>query len=114
MAKIERVLKCDFYMLLHDIDDGIRNGNISATLEEETEYDIPGGKAVFKVYERYSFFGGNRVSLAVLAIKQGDITKLCAVSSGGSRGFIKINTLSESAFIEKLSKIIEKYEACDG
>ena len=112
MAKLGRILKCDLYSLMHDIDEGIRHGNVSASLEEETEYDIPGGKVMLRVYERYSFLGGNRVSLTILAVNQGGTTRLCATCTGGSSGiFFKLNTVGEGAFLEKLEKILAKYDA---
>ncbi len=109
MAKLERTLKCDFDMLLHDIDEGIRE-SISASLEEMTDYDIPGGRVAMRVYERYSYFGGNRVSLTVLAIKQGDTVRVCGASSGGSQGiFFKVNTVGEKSFLGKLSQVLDRY-----
>ena len=109
MAKLERTLKCDLDMLLHDIDQGIRE-SISASLEEMTDYDIPGGRIALRVYERYSYFGGNRVSLTVLAVKQGDTVRVCGASSGGSQGvFFKLNTVGESSFLGKLSHILDRY-----
>lgn len=110
MAKLERVLKCDMYSLLHDIDAGIRE-SISASLEEETVEQIGSATVVMRVYERYSYFGGNRVSLTVLAIKDGEKVRLSAVSSGGSQGiFLKFNTIGEKSFLSKLSQIVDTYQ----
>ncbi|MBE6572688.1 MAG: hypothetical protein E7656_10610 [Ruminococcaceae bacterium] len=110
MAKIARVLKCDLNDLLHDIDSGIRE-SISASLEEMTDYDIPGGSVALRVYERYSYMGGNRVSLTVLAVKQGDTVNVCGISSGGSQGiFFKINTIGENSFLAKLEEVLDRYQ----
>jgi hypothetical protein len=59
------------------------------------------------VFERYSWSGGNRVSLSVTLFK-GDEDKiyLSAITSGGSQAvFFKLNTLGEEAFLEKLRKL---------
>lgn len=110
MAKIARILKCDLDTLLHDIDEGIRE-SISASLEEMTDYDIPGGRVAMRVYERYSYFGGNRVSLSVLAVQQGETVNVCGISSGGSQGiFFKLNTIGEESFLGKLSQVLDRYQ----
>ena len=109
MAKLERVLKCDMYSLLHDIDSGIRE-SISASLEEETVEQIGSVTVVMRVYERFSYFGGNRVSLTVLAVKDGEKVHLSAVGSGGSQGiFFKLNTVGEKSFLSKVAQIVDSY-----
>lgn len=96
-------------MLLHDIDQTIHQ-SISASLEEFADYDIPGGRVALRVYERYSYFGGNRVSLTVLAVKQGDTVRVCGASSGGSQAiFVKLNTVGEKSFLSKLSQLLDRY-----
>ena len=109
MAKIARILKCDLDELMHAIDSHIRE-SISASLEEMTDYDIPGGRVALRVYERYSYMGGNRVSLTVLAVKQGETVNVCGISSGGSQGiFFKINTIGENSFLAKLEEVLDQY-----
>ena len=61
------------------------------------------------VFERYSAFGGNRVSLSVTLYQEGDgPVQLSAISSGGSQAiFAKVNTFSEEAFLNKLREIVD-------
>ena len=61
-----------------------------------------------RVFERYSYMGGNRVSLNVTLFQAGDgPVELSAISSGGSQAiFFKINTLGEEAFLDKLREIL--------
>ncbi len=111
MAKLERTLKGDFYTILHDIHDGILGGSVSASFEDESDLSVPGAKVVTRVYERYSYMGGNRVSLAVTLVSSGDKVHLSAITSGGSQAmFFKINTFGEGAFLDKLREIVDRYE----
>ena len=61
-----------------------------------------------RVFERYSYMGGNRVSLNVTLFQVGDgPVELSAITSGGSQAmFFKINTLGEEAFLDKLREIL--------
>ena len=60
------------------------------------------------MYERYSWSGGNRVSLTLtLAGSQGSYF-LSAITAGGSQGtFFKLNTLGEEAFLDTIAPVIE-------
>lgn len=113
MAKIERYVDVDLDLLLQKIDDGILSG-ISATLEDTSSIELAHGKkAVFKVYERYSAFGGNRVSLSIFATDAAANGKvfLSAIAAGGSEAmFFKINTFGEEAFLDKLVEIIDDFD----
>ena len=107
MAKIERNLKGDFYTILHTIHSGIMGGSISASFEDESFFDMPGGRVVTRVYERYSYMGGNRVSLSLTLVESGGEIKLSAITSGGSQAmFFKINTIGEEAFLDKLRELL--------
>ena len=109
MAKIERTLNGDFHSILQTIHSGILGGSISASFEDESFFEIPGGQVVTRVYERYSYMGGNRVSLSVTLVGQGTNVRLSAITSGGSQAmFFKLNTWGEEAFLDKLCKIIDK------
>ena len=111
MAKLERTLSGDFYNVLHEIHDGILGGSISASFEDESDLSVPGAKVVTRVYERYSYMGGNRVSLSVTLVGTDGKIHLSAITSGGSQAmFFKINTFGEEAFLDKLREIVDKYE----
>lgn len=109
MAKLERVFVGDFDQLLEKIENGITNGSISASLEDSADYCVGSARCSVRVFERYSYFGGNRVSLSV-TLFQGEDGKihLCGISSGGSQAvFFKVNTLGEAAFLEKLCDLLQ-------
>ena len=108
MAKLECTLNGDFSYWLSKIDIGILDGSISATLEDQSDFCSGDAKCSVRVFERYSYMGGNRVSLSVTLFQNGDSPiYLSAVTSGGSQAmFFKINTWGEEAFLDKLREII--------
>ena len=107
MAKLEKTITGNFDEILHRIEDGILNGSISATLEDSSDFRIGDIRCSVRVFERYSFIGGNRVSLNVTLFCSEDTIHISAIASGGSQAvFFKINTFGEEAFLDKLREII--------
>ena len=108
MAKLERILRADFNGLVKRIEDGILNGSVSASLEEKSDFNVGGARCSVRVFERYSSFGGNRVSLSVtlFQVSNGDI-HLSAITSGGSQAVLfKMNTVGEETFLAKLNELL--------
>lgn len=108
MAKLERRVNENFSKLLGRINEGILNGSVSATLEDSSDFRSGTAKCSVRVYERYSYMGGNRVSLTVTLFQNGD-EPVCvsAITSGGSQAmFFKMNTLGEEAFLDKLRELL--------
>ena len=111
MAKLVRTLSGDLSTVLQYCDSAV-NKSISATLEDSDEYSINGVRVATRVYERYSYIGGNRVSLAITAVAHDGEVRLTAITSGGSQAlFFKINTFGESSFLESLAKELDRYGA---
>ncbi len=109
MAKLEVALKGDFDELIAKIERGIINGSISASLEDSSDFEIGSSRCSVRVFERYSYTGGNRVSLNVTLYKDDSDEDVClsAITSGGSQAtFFKMNTLGEEAFLDKLREIV--------
>lgn len=108
MAKLERTLNDNFNMILAKITEGIINGSTSASLEETSDFYGENSRCSVRVFERYSYMGGNRVSLSVTLFQEGNgPVKMSAITSGGSQAmFFKINTLGEEAFLDKLREIL--------
>ena len=65
MAKFEKRLSGNFNSWLERIENGILSGSISATLEETTDFRQGDARCAVRAFERYSYAGGNRVSLTV-------------------------------------------------
>ncbi|WP_426348514.1 DUF6054 family protein [Alloiococcus sp. CFN-8] len=108
MAKLEKVLNGNFNVLIKVIEDGILNGSMSASLEASSDFRSGDARCSVRVFERYSYAGGNRVSLNVTLFQAGDgDIQLSAITSGGSQAmFFKINTWGEEAFLDKLKEVL--------
>ena len=111
MAKYESEIKTRIGTLADYLHNEILNGSISASYEDGTDYTVGNVHVIFNVYERYSYMGGNRVSLAVTLTDAGDgVVHLCAITSGGSQAmFFKINTFGEEAFLATLEDVVRTY-----
>ena len=112
MAIYENRVRADFNLFSDYLDNVILNGSISATYENGGTYKFGDRWISMRVYERYSYAGGNRVSLSImLAEEENGYIRICAVTSGGSQAlFFKINTWGEEAFLDKLKAAVEAYE----
>ena len=108
MAKLERVINADFGQLLSRIENGILNGSMSASLEDSSDICDGCARCSVRVFERYSYMGGNRVSLNVTLFQNGKgPVYLSAITSGGSQAvFMKFNTFGEEAFLDKLRELL--------
>ena len=67
MAKFERAVEGDFKTIVDALHAAVMDGSASASFEEESDMSGDGYDCAVRVYERYSWFGGNRVSM-VLAV----------------------------------------------
>ena len=112
MAKREYRLRTDLPSLINAIDAGIMRG-LSSSFEAGSDYRSGDVHVVVRVYERYSFLGGNRVSLSVTAVEDrnsGEVF-LSAITSGGSQAmFWKLNTFGEHNFLNKLDEIVQGFQ----
>lgn len=107
MAKWETTVQGDFQEILSRIEDGILNGSVSASLEDGSDFSTPDARCSVRVFERFSYMGGNRVSLSVTLFESGGNIHLSAITAGGSQAiFFKINTLGENAFLDKLKELL--------
>ncbi len=109
MAKFEHSVKGDFREVIHRVEEGILGGSISATLEEYSDFASGSARCSVRVFERYSYMGGNRLSLSVTFFQNGGSPiHISAVTSGGSQGvFFKLNTFGEEAFLDKLKDLFQ-------
>lgn len=111
MAKYESCLRGDFDKIIKVIDNAVMNGSISATLEDSSDFTCGDTRCAVRVYERYSWSGGNRVSLNVTLVSSANNIFVSVIASGGSQAVLfKVNTFGEEAFLETLSSALEQYE----
>ena len=108
MAKLEKRIQGNFNELLERIERGILSGSISASLEDSSDFQTANARCSVRVFERFSYAGGNRVSLSVTLFQGEDgVIQLSAITAGGSQAvFLKINTWGEEAFLQKLEEIL--------
>lgn len=110
MAKLVCSLNGNFDEILNNINDGILRGSVSASYEDGYDFNEDGVRCAVRVYERYSYFGNNRVSLNITLLQASGEIRICAVTSGGSQAmFWKINTVGENTFLDKLEEVIRPY-----
>ena len=103
MAMLQRKLRGNFDSILAKVESAVMEGSMSASLEESADYRTATGRCSVRVFERYSYTGGNRVSMSVTLFQSGEDVHLCAITSGGSQAmFFKLNTWGEEAFLQTL------------
>ena len=108
MAKFECTVTGDFDAVLSRLHEGILNASMSASYEDGSDYSAGGVRCAVRVYERYSWSGGNRVSMSLTLVGKGRELFLSAITSGGSQAmFFKINTWGEEAFLDTLRQVLD-------
>lgn len=109
MAKYETFLRGDFDWAMKYFHNGILKSSMSASYEDGSDYRTGTLRCAVRVYERYSVAGGNRVSLNLTLVGDGEELFLSAITAGGSQAlFFKMNTLGEEAFLGTLRKLVER------
>ena len=108
MAKLIKNIPGDFDAIVENVTSGIMSGSISASLEDSWSMKDGNSRIAVMVFERYSYFGGNRVSMNVTLYQEGDgPVHLCAITAGGSQAmFFKVNTIGEESFLDTLREIL--------
>ncbi len=111
MAKYRSVIHGDIAHFIDYLDSKLYANSMSLSKEEEMCAEVNDVKVVMLVYERYSYSGGNRLSLNITLVADGDDIHVLAASSGGSNGvFFKFNTWGEDNFIGVLADIVDAYD----
>ena len=108
MAKLEKTLSGNFDQILQRIEDGVLGTSVSASLEDSCDWQGEDSRCSVRVFERYSYAGGNRVSMNVTLFQAGKgPVKVCAITSGGSQAmFFKLNTWGEESFLDSLNRAL--------
>lgn len=110
MAKYETRLRGDFDETLRYFHDGIFQKSSSASYEDESYVQYAGVRCCVRVYERYSWSGGNRLSMTLTLVGDGEELFLSAITAGGSQGMVfKFNTLGEKFFLDTLRELAERH-----
>ena len=115
MAKYTDHLQGDFVEIVKFIHNDLWQQSASLSLEESYETTVNDKRVEQRVYERFSYAGGNRASLSVLFTETEDGADVCGISTGGSQAvFFKINTLGEYAFLETLQTAVNHWKSNAG
>lgn len=109
MAKLETTLRGDFHRILDTLENRVMNASYTASLEDQADYREGTARCSVRVFERYSYMGGNRVSMNLTLFQAGPDSpvRLVAITAGGSQAmFFKLNTWGEEAFLDTLREAI--------
>ncbi len=112
MAKLEITLQGDFDKITDDLIRCIRGGSLTASLEEHSDFRTKNGRCAVYVFERYSFWGGNRLSLTITLYQDYGDPRIyaSAITAGGSQAmFFKMNTLGEETFLEEAEDALKRH-----
>ena len=108
MAKYERAFSGDFDSALSRLEQAVLNGSASASYEDGSDYRSGDFRCAVRVYERYSWTGGNRVSMYMTLVGRGQDLFLTAITSGGSQAmFFKVTTWGEEAFLDTIQAVAD-------
>ena len=108
MAIFEKTIRNkNFDKLLRKLENEIPDSSWSADLEAGSDFKEGDARCSVRVFERFSYMGGNRLSMSVTLFQNDGPICMSAVTAGGSQGvFLKVNTWGEDAFLEKLKELI--------
>mgnify|MGYP000843571737 CR=1 FL=1 len=108
MAKYERRINRGVGEVISICHETIIKGSMSASFEDGSSFIHEGVRCEVRVYERYSYLGGNRVSLNVSVIGDNNSCQVSCITSGGSQAmFFKVNTFGETGFLNTLISRLE-------
>ncbi len=85
MAKLERTPRRILTGCCIKSSRSFLQGSFTATLEDSSDFYGEGARCSVRVFERYSYFGGNRLSLNLTLFQAGNgPVQLSAITAGGS------------------------------
>lgn len=108
MAKHSMSFSGNYKSILERIDSAILDGSFSASYEDGVLCSEDGYVSAMRVYERYSYTGGNRVSMSVFLLGKDNRYTVTFITSGGSQAtFFKLNTIGEEAFLDTVVSALD-------
>lgn len=110
MAKYEAELRGSFAEILDAVNEAIMGKSSSASLEDSSDFFVGDTRCAVRVYERYSYTGGNRVSMNFTLLESCGRLFVSVITSGGSQAmFFKINTFGEETFLDLVTSTLDTY-----
>lgn len=111
MAKYVQSVKTDVNRLAEYIERSVMRGSASASLEEKQVIFYHDLTCYVMAFERYSYTGGNRVSMTITLLGNEDECEVVGVATGGSQAVLfKINTWGEESFLDTLRDALANYQ----
>ena len=110
MAKYEITVKADLDELVRYIDRSLAEQSTTLSTEEQCEYTADGVRIKVMGYERFAYSGSSRVGMTVTYVASGELVRVIGIAVGGSQAmFMKINTWSESNFLDTLIYAVKRF-----
>jgi len=107
MAKLDQTFAGDFDTVLSRLESAVLEGSVSSSLEDSADYTIGTVRVAIRMFERYSYIGGNRVAMCVTLTGDDGGLHLTAITAGGSQAmFFKLNTFGEEAFLDTIADLV--------
>ena len=112
MAKYEKTVRSNlsFIDYVEEVTNSVLSKSMSATMEEFVDTTVGNAQCSVRTVERYSASGGNRVSMTMVFLKDGesDDIQVIATSTGGGGGLFKIIPWGENEFLQTLITTLEE------
>ncbi|MFR7592294.1 MAG: DUF6054 family protein [Longibaculum sp.] len=110
MAEYIQELKGNYEEFVQYVEESVMSKSMTVLLESKRKTILNDVKCTVMSFERYSYTGGNRVSMCVTILGYNQDIRLIANAAGGSQAkFFKINTWGEESFLETLIQPVEAY-----
>ncbi len=88
MAKYEKSMIGEFEKVITQLQDDIENRGISINLVDESNYTSGDTQIAVRVYDKYFMRNGNRASLSLTVVGNGNNIFISAIGAGGGKGVI--------------------------
>ena len=88
MAKYEKSMIGEFEKVVTQLQDDIENRGISINLVDESNYTSGDTQIAVRVYDKYFMRNGNRASLSLTVVGNGNNIFISAIGAGGGKGVI--------------------------
>ncbi|MGL5978910.1 MAG: DUF6054 family protein [Erysipelotrichaceae bacterium] len=107
MATYTCKLAGDIDSCLQTLETALFRKSVTASRAGASDFNHEQLHVAVRVYERYSTFSSNRVSLNLTLVQGDGYTYVSAITAGGSRAtFFKLDTVGEETFLLLFKEVI--------
>lgn len=109
MAKYEKSIIGKFEEVVNRLQDDINRKGISINLVDESNYTSGDTKIAVRVYDKYFMRNGNRASLSLTVVGNGNNIFISAIGAGGGQGvFFNFSLGAEDNLVAIVEDSVEK------